>query len=225
MHINEFEKIYKNINFDEGIQGKEEYFNSAVLVLLVPLDGEYHLLFQKRSAYVKQPGEICFPGGKIEPTDKTIEDAAIREVEEEMGLHKDNIHVIGKLKTIVAPMGIIVHPFVAIAELTLNELMLNKKEVEEVFLVPMSYFLHTPPKKYCAKVEVQPSFIDKTTGEEVVLLPSEKLDLPKRYQKPWGNLNYGVYVYDTQWGKIWGITARMVKEFVDKIKDTAIENL
>ena len=63
-----------------GINGKEEYFNSAALVLLMLVNEEYHFVFEKRAANIRQAGEICFPGGKFDPDqDASFLDTAIRE--------------------------------------------------------------------------------------------------------------------------------------------------
>jgi hypothetical protein len=63
-----------------GINGSEEYFKAAVLVLLVLLDEEYHLVFQKRVLNIRQGGEICFPGGHFDPgIDPDFEHTAIRD--------------------------------------------------------------------------------------------------------------------------------------------------
>jgi len=56
-----------------------------VLVLLVPINGEYHFVLQKRCTNIRQGGEICFPGGKVDENDETLEKVAIRETTKEMG--------------------------------------------------------------------------------------------------------------------------------------------
>lgn len=130
MVIDEFERIRGQLSFDEGIHGKEEYFNSVVLVLLVPINGEYHFVFQKRCVNIKQGGEICFPGGKVDENDDTLENVAIRETTEEMGIPKEKILIIGRLNTIVAPMGATVDAFIGIAKIGIEEICINPREVE-----------------------------------------------------------------------------------------------
>lgn len=67
-----------------GINGKEEFSNFAVLVLLLQVDDEFHFVFEKRAANIRQAGESCFPGGKFEPNqDVDFRDTAIRETVEE----------------------------------------------------------------------------------------------------------------------------------------------
>ncbi|XP_037372090.1 peroxisomal coenzyme A diphosphatase NUDT7 isoform X2 [Talpa occidentalis] len=96
--------------------------NYAILIPLVAKDGTLHLLFTLRSEKLRRsPGEVCFPGGKHEPTDADDVATALREAQEEK-------------KTIVIPVvGFIDHNFQA---------QPNPDEVKTVFLVPLEYFLH-----------------------------------------------------------------------------------
>src|ERR1035437_2226725 len=78
-----------------GILRKKEYFNSAVLIPLVWYNEEYHFLFEKRGAKIRQGSEICFPGGEYDPSsDKSLLETAIRETMEELGIKKEKIKVI-----------------------------------------------------------------------------------------------------------------------------------
>jgi 8-oxo-dGTP pyrophosphatase MutT (NUDIX family) len=217
MSIDDFEKIKEQLGFEEGIHGKEEYFNSVVLVLLIPIDGEYHFVFEKRAAGIRQGGEICFPGGKIDEADTSLEQVALRETYEEMGIPPEKIEIIGRINTLVAPMGVTVDAFVGIADVSLDELSVNAQEVERVITLPVSYFLKKRPERYNVKVEVHSTTVNEKTGEPIVLLPVEQLGLPDRYKKPWGNYLYKVLVYQTDQGVIWGITARIVNDVAEKI--------
>jgi peroxisomal coenzyme A diphosphatase NUDT7 len=221
MLIADFDKIKAQLGFEEGIHGKEEYFNSVVLVLLVPIDGEYHFVFEKRAAEIRQGGEICFPGGKIDEADTSLEQVALRETYEEMGIPADKIEIIGRVNTLVAPMGVTVDAFVGIANVSLDDLPVNAQEVERVITLPVSYFLTHSPERYSVKVEVHSTTVDSATGEQIVLLPVEQLGLPERYKKPWGNYLYKVLAYPTGQGIIWGITARIVNDVAEKITKIA----
>ena len=218
MLIDEFEKIRECFEFEEGIHGKEEYFNSVVLVLLIPINGEYHFVFQKRCANISQGGEICFPGGKVDECDETLEKVAIRETIEEMGISEEKIRIIGRLNTIVAPMGATVDAFVGIAEIGIEEICINKREVESIITLPVSHFVKGEPERYNVQIKIHPSYTDKKTGEEIILLPTEQLGLPDIYKRPWGNFKYGVFVYKTDYGLIWGITSRLIYECACKIR-------
>lgn len=200
-----------------GIHGKERLFNSAVFMPFVLIDGEYHLLFEKRAQDISQGGEICFPGGRHDPeTDKSCMETAVRETVEELGIGHDKITVKGVMDTLIAPMGASVDVIVGTIDIeTLDEIKLQKAEVETIFTVPVSWFENNKPEKYTVRLEVKPSYVNEK-GEEIQLLPVEELGLPERYRKPWGGRKYRVLVYKTDEGLIWGITAELVYEAVKK---------
>ncbi|PIE31496.1 coenzyme A pyrophosphatase [candidate division KSB3 bacterium] len=201
------------------IQSREQYFNSAVLVPLVFQDNEYHLLFQKRANHIRQGGEICFPGGRYDSElDENSEATAIRETIEELGITRHDISLIGRLDMSVAPQGVIVEPFIGILNIGhIEALTIDTNEVEEVFLVPVSYFETTEPEKYHVYVESQPSYLDEH-GIEHALLPARELGLPERYYTPWGGRKRQVLLYRRNGRIIWGLTAGITYDFVRKLQ-------
>jgi 8-oxo-dGTP pyrophosphatase MutT (NUDIX family) len=217
MNKEQFEKLTNSLPNYPSIQGREKYFNSAVLVPFVFFNNEYHLLFQRRAPSISQGSEICFPGGKHDPVlDCDSKSTAIREIAEELGIDKSKINVVGQLDTIVAPMGAIIESYIGILDKTLlNEIKIDNSEVEEIFSMPLSYFNEDEVEKYYVRLEIQPSFRDEA-GNEVLLLPSKELGLPDRYQKPWGGRKHRVLVYKTNHGVIWGITAEIIYELIQK---------
>jgi len=202
-----------------GINGKEEYFNSAVLVLLMLFNGEYHFVFEKRSANIRQAGEICFPGGKFDPCqDVDFRDTAIRETVEELGVASSKISIIGNLDTVVATMGATVDAFLGVIDISsLDELQINTAEVEQIFAIPVSFFENNLPEVYKVNVTVHPSYINEA-GEEVISFPAKELGLPERYTKPWGNVRGNVFVYKVEGVTIWGMTARLIRDVVAKLE-------
>ncbi|GAB6181335.1 NUDIX domain-containing protein [Desulfotomaculum defluvii] len=216
------EKLLKQgLSRDPAILGREEYFNSVVLMLIIRVQGEYHFVFQKRASNIRQGGEVSFPGGKHEDSDISYEHTALRETAEEMGIPESKITILGNLGTLVIPMGVIVDAFVGIADISINDIKANPSEVEKIFTVPVEYFIKNEPERYYAAVQVHPSHIDKKTSKEVISFPADMLGLPDRYKKPWGKLKYGIMVYKTNEEIIWGLTAKLIDNFVKKIKHAA----
>jgi len=213
----DFESLTNDLPKQPGIQGREKYFNSAVLVPFVFINNEYHLLLQKRASSISQGSEICFPGGKYDPKiDKSFRCTAIRETFEEFGIKSIDIRIVGQLDTIVAPMGATVESFIGLLDIdVLGKIRIDNREVEEFFTIPISHFVKVGVEKYFVRLEIQPSFIDDS-GKEVTLLPSKELGLPDKYQKPWGGKKYRVLVYKTAWGLIWGITAEIIYELINR---------
>lgn len=216
MNIEDIHNLPGKLPKTIDINGRDEYFNSVVLLLLIPVDGEYHIVLEKRAGNIRQGGEISLPGGKREPEER-IETTALRETAEEIGLCPEDITIIGRLDTVIAPLGVIVDVFVGKTDIDFSQLKPNPAEVERLFSVPVSFFQQNEPEEYEVMVKVHPSFVNDTTGKEEILLPSETLNIPPRYRYPWGKLRNKVYVYKTNGEVIWGLTARIVKDFVSRI--------
>lgn len=216
MKINELDRLRDALPKAPDLQG-EDYIRSAVLLLLVPVDGEFQMLFEKRSSGIRQGGEISFPGGRIDKADMSPEAAVLRETEEEVGIPSDKIRIVGRLDSVFAPMGALVNVFVGVADIDPSEITENPDEVAKAFLVPVSYFEKNPPDAYQVLTEVHPKYEDKVTGKEVVLFPAEELGLPERYWNTWGGFRHNVYVYRAGGETIWGLTARIVVDFVKRL--------
>ena len=214
MHTDDLNHLIKVFTHPQEILGKDKYFNSAVLVPLIEMNNEFHLLFETRSGNIRQGGEVSFPGGEFDSKyDKNLISTAIRETCEELGVDVSHIEVIGKMGTLVAPMGVTVDPFVGIIKIkSIEDLKIDKNEVERVFTLPVNYFIKNKVKEYFVKLEVHPDHINEK-GEKEVLLPVEKLGLPIKYSNPWKNGRHRVLVYETSEEVIWGITAEIVYEF------------
>lgn len=205
--INKINQLFKD--FNSYIHGHEKMFVSSVLVPLINKEDELCLLFQRRSYTMDaQPGEISFPGGKSEEFDKNHEETAIRETCEELGIKSENINIICPLDIFVAPFNLIINPYLGYINNIgdIDKLNINKNEVDHLFLVPIKYFLENEPKLYQTKIEVIP---DKSFP--YYLTPSKE-----NYKFKSGK--YDVYFYEYNDYVIWGITAKIVKNFIDIYK-------
>lgn len=117
---------------------------SSVLVLLFPdQSGEINTTFIKRVEYDGvHSGQIAFPGGKSEETDTDLIDTALREAEEEVGIRRDSIRIVGKLSDLfVPPSNYIICPVVAKTYVKPNFIP-DDFEVAEIFTVPLRHFLN-----------------------------------------------------------------------------------
>jgi len=211
----ELEGIIKKLPKTPDIQGRQNFFNSAVIVPFIEIDHNIHLLFEKRSANIRQASEICFPGGKHDSdTDDSYQDTAIRETVEEIGIQENQINVLGRLNTLITPMGVIVETFPALITIdSLEALNINKQEVEKVFTIPIATFQSTSPDLYHVRVEIQPTILDQN-GDSQTLFPAQKLGLPEKYHQPWGGNKMRVLVYKTEYETIWGITAEIIHNLI-----------
>lgn len=117
---------------------------AAVIVPLVKRKGEWYLLFTKRTETVDHHrGEFSFPGGIIEEEDKSELDAAIRELEEEMGIKNKDVWVLGALSPeITAVSYFLIYPFVGVIN-PRSKMKVNPHEIERILEVPLQYLLTT----------------------------------------------------------------------------------
>ena len=217
MKKSNLKKLVSNLPKYPNILGRERFFNSAVLIPLIKIKGEYHLLFQKRAASIRQGGDICFPGGGFEiGIDKNFKDTALRETYEELGIKKKDIKILGQLDTYVAPIGAIIEPFVAkIKKKAYKNMNIDYNEVEKTLLIPISFFKDNEPIEYTLRHEVQPFKIDEN-GNKEIFFPVEELGLPDTYKKPWGNKRHKVWVYKYGNEVIWGITSVLIRDVIEK---------
>lgn len=218
MKENEFNTFINGMPKEPDLLCRDLYFNAAVLVPFVLVGDEYHLLFQKRAAGIRQGNEICFPGGRHDPElDRDFRETAVRETIEEIGITRQKIMIAGPLGTLVTPRGVIVESFVGRLMITgLDDLNPDSREVEELFSMPVSWFLEHEPEMYSTQVEIQAT----TTGPDgtkQILLPTQELGLPAKYGKNRKGMNYRVIVYKTPNHTIWGITATIIFEMLQKM--------
>ena len=114
---------------------------SAVLLLLYPKDGEYCVLFNKRTEEVEfNKGEICFPGGGKDPGDPDLATTALRETFEEMGISPEDVTILGELDDTTTRAGFVMHPFVGTIPYP-YQFKPSAAEVAEVLEVPISTLL------------------------------------------------------------------------------------
>lgn len=120
----------------EGVR-KMNPKRAAVLCLIYPKENTPHIVLMRRNSY---PGvhsnQISFPGGKVEDIDKTLQDTAVRESQEELGILPESVTLIGELTQVyIPPSNFLVNPFVGYSEKQ-PKFIPDAKEVNEVVEVP-----------------------------------------------------------------------------------------
>ncbi|MEM6758858.1 MAG: CoA pyrophosphatase [Pseudomonadota bacterium] len=114
---------------------------AAVLVAVRDAPDCPALILTKRSSALKHhPGQIAFPGGKQDPQDPTIEDAALREAEEEIGLPRSQVEILGRFAAHETVTGFQVTPILARVVGDFDPRP-EAGEVDEVFHVPLAHVL------------------------------------------------------------------------------------
>lgn len=175
----------------------------AVVCPLVDTEEGLSVLFEVRAATLRrQPGEVCVPGGKIEPGETPIE-CALRETQEELAIPASEIEILGMGDFIAHHAGFTIQPVLCkISEAGFRAMHPSPDEVGEVFTVPVSYLREHPPLD--CHYDLQP-----VTPED---FPSEKIGYPNGYNWPIGQVEIPIWQYKGH--SIWGMTARMVYHFV-----------
>ncbi len=116
---------------------------AAVLVPLINSHDPEFILTLRPSSMNAHGGEVAWPGGRMDPGDKSPMHAALRETEEELGIFPHHVEVVGELRPFISKFGLLVTPFVGIIEEPVD-LTPNPAEIESVFSVPVSYLMEDP---------------------------------------------------------------------------------
>lgn len=132
-------KISKKLDVPTPFNAKK----SAVFALLYPIQDIPHVLLIERNDYKgAHSGQLAFPGGKIEKNDASSIDTAFRETFEEIGVHKEQIEVIGRLTDLyVLASNFIVYPYVGILQQR-PDVVLDKREVKQILEISIPFLLH-----------------------------------------------------------------------------------
>jgi len=202
------DKLKNRLSENESLfVGEETAFRSAVLIPLVQVEDEWHILFEVRASTMrKQPGDISFPGGRIDSTDPTPLAAALRETHEELGVDPKTVTIVEQLSPYIASPTFVVYPFVGVIDYDEIIHSYNKDEVEEVFTVPVKWLLNYEPYMHLVSLNPTPS----------ADFPFEKIVNGTEYE--WGTRAIEQWFYDYEQYTIWGLTARILKHFTRFIK-------
>ena len=134
------DSITQKIKSYSGRPPVEELRKAAVLIAVTESDNP-ELIYTLRSNKVgSHGGEVSFPGGMFEDEDVNLENTALRESEEETGLDKSKVKIIGPIDTVVSRFNISVTPYIGVVpdNIILND---SSEEIEACFRVPISFLL------------------------------------------------------------------------------------
>ncbi len=186
--------------------GLHSYY--SVLIPVIEKKDGLHLLYQVRSETMRrQPGEISFPGGRMEEGEIPLE-CAVRETHEELGIPMDTIHIISELNYINAYSNFTMYSFLGqIDEAAVDNANISKDEVKELFTVPLDYLIGHEP--YVYSYELRPDVRED--------FPYKKFGIKEDYDWRTGTSVVPFYTYDDR--VIWGLTARLTHDFVNLIKE------
>jgi 8-oxo-dGTP pyrophosphatase MutT (NUDIX family) len=162
---------------------------SAVMMILYTKGNDLFTIFTQRHDYGGvHSGQISFPGGKMELSDATMMETAIRETKEEIGIHLSPDQVLGQLDELyIPPSHFVVQPFVAWLDAE-PQMQAEAKEVKEIISHPFHEFLRADA--------LQQRDVAVSSGNQIIRVPS----------------------YDVQGRTLWGATAMMITEMCVRLK-------
>ena len=184
----------------------------AVLVPLVEGEDGLSLLYEVRSGTLRrQPGEVCFPGGRMEGTESP-EACALRETWEELGIPPETIRVLGRLDFIAHRANFIMYPILARVDRSgVDQMRCSPAEVGETFQIPLKHLMTHPPLEYSYTLTPR-------TDEN---FPYELLGISRDYRWQPGGEN--VPVYPWQGHAVWGLTGRITRHLVQLLQERGLQ--
>lgn len=189
----------KLANFSPLELDSPELIKSAVLIPIKSTSSSYNIIITERSSKLKHhKGEMSFPGGRFDSIiDKTLQDTAIRETFEEIGINQDDVEIIGRLDDLPTLTGFIIRPYVGLLKNN-NKLKfkINYNEVVELVEIPIEYITQNN------------LFYEIPFPKD----PANWTMLCFNYEDPHTNHKF----------KIWGATAHMLQEFLKKLYDLTV---
>lgn len=131
-----------DLNPDMDLDQKFNFLEASVLIPILTFKKDLEILLTKRSNSLKNhPGQIAFPGGKKDQSDRSPIETALRETQEEVGLNPKNVEIIASLPSHKTATGFVIKPYLGLINQPFSE-TLRQGEVDEIFTVPYEYILN-----------------------------------------------------------------------------------
>lgn len=180
----------------------------SVFVPLMKIEGEICVVYELRALSLRrQPGEISFPGGKME-RGESPRYAAVRELCEELLIPSDKVQVFGETDYLITRGTSQIYSFAGlIKDIEFEDIRPNVDEVEKLFYVPLRWLMENEPKKYTMDVELIQS-------ED---FPFELIPNGKDYKFYKGVDEILFYEYEDY--VIWGFTAKITDRLIRILKE------
>lgn len=182
--------------------GEEKRY--AVFLPLIAVNDEWHVLYEVRSQHISQPGEVAFPGGRVEGHE-SLQEAAIRETMEELNVNSSQIQLWGEIDYLVQSSRTI-HCFVGQLLTDDWKNIEANEEVDRLFTVPLQQLFDTEPVFY--HLEASPL---KTSD-----FPFDRIRHGKDYQ--FSQQYRSIPFYENLEETIWGMTAQFTHCFIEILK-------
>ncbi|WP_396129657.1 NUDIX hydrolase [Exiguobacterium mexicanum] len=182
---------------------------AAVLIPLAEVDGAWHVIFEVRAHTMRrQPGEISFPGGRLDPGETPVQ-AAVRETSEELLLAMDEIEVIGRLQPLATPHRQLIYPFVGVIP-TIPDVR-HTDEVDHLFSIPVETLLLLDPFHGEMEWTMNP---DQN-------IPFDRMANAKAYEKRVIKMREPFYEHEDY--IIWGLTGKILTQFIKRLKENVFK--
>ncbi len=134
-------EIMRGLADHQPLKNTQMRKHASVLIPLLECEGGLHVMLTQRSREMRShPGQVSFPGGKQDIDDADSLHTALRETQEEIGLHPEKVEIIGSLDQILSLHYYLVTPFVGLIQDDFVAVP-NSDEIESVFKVPLAFFM------------------------------------------------------------------------------------